>query len=568
MKINDKNITLLLFLGFSLVYLLLASNLPVSIYTTAAHDDAWFVDRARDLVSGNWLGDFDQMTLIKGSGFSLVLAFNHYLGIPVTLMLAMIFLASCLLLSLVLLKAGLPRWLVMALFVLLLFQPALLPTRIIRDHVYYSFFLASLAGVIHLVTRQRQKSSYIIVIFSGLSLGLFWITREEGVWILPGLFVLFIYILSKQPNENISVVTRLKVSVAYFISAAIIPLLIGFTNYLNYGKYELVDFKNAHFVDVLNALNSVEVGPEIPYLPVPQKKREVIYQISPTFAQLKPYFEGAGLRWSHPGCSFYPHTCGDYAGSWFMWALRDGVALLGHYETPATVEGYYQQITREITEACNKKMVACSSNPIPFMPKVSRDSIAQIPVKIIEALMLTTYQIRLPLTGGYSWPPAEKLESTVKFLGNPDYIPLSEKTALIENGVIRYDSIDLNGPLVTSNIYLQLKYKLILIYEKISIYVFLIGIAAFFLSGLFILIRKFSSSNLLTISFALWVLYFSRILLLALIDVSSFPAVTQLYLLPAYQLMAFASVVSCYAFIDALKKSQRIRSASGLSPVS
>jgi len=567
MRINDKNITLLLFLGLSLFYLLLASNLPVSIYTTVAHDDAWFVDRARDLVSGNWLGDFNQMTLIKGSGFSLLLAVNHLLGLPVTLMLAMIYLVSCLILSLVLFKAGLPRWLVLVLFLFLLFQPALMPTRIIRDNIYYSFLLTALAGTIHLVTRQRQKTSYRIIIISGLSLGYFWIIREEGVWILPGFFILFIYILSKQPDDKTGILARLKVTGIYFISAAIFPLLIGLANYSHYGKYEQVDFKDKHFVDVLNALNSVEAGPEIPYLPVPQKKRAVIYQISPAFAQLQTYFEGVGLRWSAPGCAFYPHTCGDYAGSWFMWALRDGAALLGYYETPGDAERYYHKITQEINMACKKQIVTCRSNPVPFMPKVTWNSISQIPVKIIEGMILTTYQVGVPLTGGHSWPPADKLESTVKFLGSPEYIPMSEKAARIENKVVSYDSNDLNDSLVHANIYLKLKAALIFVYEKISIYIFLTGIAAFLFSGLLILFRSIYLTDLITISFAVWVLYFSRIMLLALIDVSSFPAITQLYLLPAYPLMTIASVMSVYAFYEALKNRPPINSVARSSPV-
>jgi hypothetical protein len=84
-----------LFFVFSLAYLILAMNLPLSIYTSAGHDDALFWGNAYQIVEGNWLGTYNQMTLAKSSGFSLLLAINAVLGIPVTLLIALLYLLAC-----------------------------------------------------------------------------------------------------------------------------------------------------------------------------------------------------------------------------------------------------------------------------------------------------------------------------------------------------------------------------------------------------------------------------------------------------------------------------------------
>src|SRR5664280_5946 len=98
-----------LFFLFSVAYLVLAMNLPVSIYTDAGHDDALFWGNAYQIVKGNWLGAYSQMTLAKGPGFPLFLAANAVLGIPVTLLIALLYLFACGLIANTLRELGLNR---------------------------------------------------------------------------------------------------------------------------------------------------------------------------------------------------------------------------------------------------------------------------------------------------------------------------------------------------------------------------------------------------------------------------------------------------------------------------
>ena len=83
------------FIVFSLGYLILAMHLPVAIKIFATHDDALFWDHAQQIIKGNWLGSYNNLTLAKGVGFPLFLAMNAVLGIPVTLLLALFYLFAC-----------------------------------------------------------------------------------------------------------------------------------------------------------------------------------------------------------------------------------------------------------------------------------------------------------------------------------------------------------------------------------------------------------------------------------------------------------------------------------------
>lgn len=98
-----------LFVLIILAYIVCAMNLPVSIYTNAGHDDALFISHAYSILKGEWLGTYSQMTLAKGVGFSLFLAVNAVLGIPITLLIAIFYAFSVWCLVTKCVRLGLPK---------------------------------------------------------------------------------------------------------------------------------------------------------------------------------------------------------------------------------------------------------------------------------------------------------------------------------------------------------------------------------------------------------------------------------------------------------------------------
>ncbi len=102
--------------------------------------------------------------------------------------------------------------------------------------------------------------------------------------------------------------------------------IFRFVNLTAYGSFAGVDSQESNFVGAMQALQNVRVGKPIPYLPVSRPARLKIYEISPAFASLKKYLDPPGTPVWQWGCAPYPLTCGDIAGGWFFWALRDAVA--------------------------------------------------------------------------------------------------------------------------------------------------------------------------------------------------------------------------------------------------
>jgi hypothetical protein len=635
-----NNLHFVIYATLAMVYISLAMHFPISIYTTAGHDDAWFIGNAEKILLGQWLGAFNQMTLIKGQGYSYLLALNALVGIPITLTLAVIYLAACLFFVFILRKIGLGKVTALILFALLIFQPALFPTRIIRDNIYFSFLLISLSGLLYASIYSAENYKKLLIIISGLSLGIFCITREEGVWVLPGFAMAILYFTYQNSKEKSRLRLMLVNLSIYFLAALAIPLLTAFFNYSKYGNFETNDFKNSSFANVLNILNSVDVGEEVQFLPVPQKKREAIYKVSPSFRELEPYFDGVGKRWTNPGCAIFRNTCGDYAGGWFMWALRDGAASLGYYKNPLLAAEFYERIINEINSACNNGGLKCVVNPIPFMPRLTDHAVKSIPGKIIEAIKLSVYRTSIPLTEGPSWGPINRMEAIRDFLGNPrivsphpakliasgwyydspdqwislncrskesqekilinrnkspdiaehfndadakfqrfsfeihDYercgllftnlenkeLQLKDilpKGNMLQKGSIYFDVfqvVDLN-----QDNWLNLKKLLISLYSSAAFYLFAAG-SALTISLLLILIYlKRYPSELAAFSICLWILYYSRIAIVVMVDITSFPAIDRLYLMPIFPLWTAASILAINAFINLINAIQRSR---------
>jgi hypothetical protein len=598
-------------------------HLPVSIYTIAGHDDALFLKNAYKIVKGSWLGSYNQMTLAKGPGFSLFLAANAILGTPVTLLTALLYLFACGLIANTLRYMGLNKYFVLIIFITILFHPALFPTRIIRDNIYPALSLIVIAGVIKLMFVPVPKDNHIVnIIPYGFVFGLFWITREEGIWIVPGILLL-LFIKTVQLKQQNLPAKNLFYRFIYFLSIAVIFIcLIASINYHRYGMFEVVDFKGKAFSSALKSLNKIDMGVDLPHLPVSAEKRKEIYKISPTFMKLKDYFDNKGKKWT---------INGDYPGCWFMWALRDAVADVGYYKSPITAASFYNDITNEIEKACDLGKIRCKTNPVPFMPNISITQMKELPQKILHALKLATVQFPISLTSGYSLEPLDQLQKARNFLGRPlttlsmseyktelrgwyysiknDWIALSclVNGTINKKGVDRLISSDLaeyfkdpnanfqrfsiivptnedcyisldslssnsykistlfdkqksrlglgdNGTLYIDNVfqteenydvkYLNIKESLSNLYKLILPVISVLGIFAYLICFILICLRKKTITNIFLASTLMWFLFFSRIILLVLVDISSFPAINELYMSAAFPILCLSAFLS------------------------
>ena len=355
-----------------LLSLWLRGAFPITAFGGAVHDDQLFVRMAASIGSGNWLGNYDNLTHAKGAAYSLFLLANHGTGLPVKISEHFLYLLAALFFSIIIGRVYATRWAVIASFVLLAFTPtAWNPEtggRIVREGLYVSLSLFLIALAAHCLVMNKSVSvaeefreKRLSLVLLGLTGGFYWLTREEGVWLLPSIAILALFWLWSRPPALCMWKTKV-----LFMALPLIPfvLIVGTVNSLNYYKYGVFrnnDFRSTDFQLAYGALSRIKHDQWERYVVFPRDARERAYRFSPAVRELQPYFEGPlGEAWRVGGCRQTGiNPCPEILSGWFMWALRDAVSAAGHYRSAEVAQLFYVRLAAEVNAACDSHPGEC-----------------------------------------------------------------------------------------------------------------------------------------------------------------------------------------------------------------
>ena len=293
---------------------LLGVHTPLTLYPGAPHDDGLYMSLGRSLAEGHWLGPYNQFTLMKGPGYPAFLAAANWLGISVSLAHALFYCAASVFFVAIahrFVKSYLISGLLLALLLGQLVPTTVYFDRILREQITGSqllFFFAVAAGALFCV--REKKGRLLFAALTGFFLGWFWLTREEGVWILPAAILLIgaaIYRGYRSRRLRELAGTLAMVIVVF----ATIQLGFAAINWVAYGKFVGVDFKETNYQRALRAIDSVRSGGTKDFVSITHAAMKRVDAVSPAFASLAPYFNGPGKGWETFTCSLYPSACGE-----------------------------------------------------------------------------------------------------------------------------------------------------------------------------------------------------------------------------------------------------------------
>lgn len=126
-------------------------------------------------------------------------------------------------------------------------------------------------------------------------------------------------------------------------------------------------------------------------MPISREMREKIYPVSPAFAELSPLLEGeVGDHWAKVTCGRFEDICGDVAGGWFMWALREAADNAGHHTSARAARDYYQRLGAEIDAACDDGRLRCHPPRASMRPRLDRRYLAPLVETFFRAAAFQT----------------------------------------------------------------------------------------------------------------------------------------------------------------------------------
>jgi len=404
-------IVALICLGAVALRFLLLHDQKLTVLGDERYDSRLFIDLAHAISQGNWLGAYDERTLIKGPFYPLWIASVHSLHLPLLkAQHALYVFASALAARAVARSLGATG--ALGFFLALLFDPtgfAAHTGMVLREYVNQSLAILIVACTLLAFWNTGERKSYRVgpLLWLGIFLSCFRLTREESVWILPfyaiaALHFCFRHARSLEKSWK-SLCKNLGLVLLPFLFLAACVGAVSAINKARYGVWETVEVKSAFFLNAYGAVSRVPPAFFKQAVPVPREFRMHLYRVSPAFRELRPFLERDNSTWTcailelkrayaegkldegsrrsidfilkHDAAGVWRRAwdkadkepC-DIYGAWFLWAFREAVAQAGYYRSAVAARSYYERLFQEIQGACQEKKIPCGPHRASLAP--------------------------------------------------------------------------------------------------------------------------------------------------------------------------------------------------------
>jgi len=354
--------SILLFLTWDLRPYPLSARVDDSRYVLSAHYIKLLPGKLfHHTVPLEWLGPYDQTTLVKRPGFSAVLAVLSVFRLP--------YLQTVLLLHLVgvgvfangLLRLKYPPIVVGCTFVICGLFPTLYDAnavRVIREIATGALEMAILGLCVSLFTVKMQRSVEILYSPAFLVmlplLGLHWSMREEAILLLPAVLLLTLGALWTRSRGS------LRHKLALVALGALLILLpsraayygVAALNRASYGVSLANEISEGSFPRSVNALKRVQESPCDHTLLTAAEAQKVL-AVSPSFRVVGETLESVATR--------NPNVTYTDAFAIMRYAALQDEAILS---SPALTQDLYSRIATEVEAACDSGQLKCAKRTL------------------------------------------------------------------------------------------------------------------------------------------------------------------------------------------------------------
>jgi len=556
-KYIKKRPFLIYILLVSLIKIVLAGHLPILILPFSEIDDKLMVNTAASLLSLDWLGPYSEVTLVKGFFFRLFLAVSKVLTIPYTVSVTIFYLIGCVIFTQGVKNIFSNKIYLAILFTVLAFNPITLNfhtiQRVYRSCMAPAQILIILGCLFGAYLRRDQSIRKLLpwLIVGGLALASMWLTREDGIWILPltiGVIAVtcgtFIYRYVKKKEKIYLLKTGLSILPIAILQICL--LLVSMINYLYYGVFTTNELNNSYFASTMKSIYSVQPSEDIDFVSVPRSKVNKLYEISPSLMDIHDVLESNLNAWEANGKK--PGD-GEVEDGWFFWTFRNSVAIAGYYSDARTANEYYRNVHNEIEQAFQDGLLERRATmPSALMSPWKEQYGKKILPSVIDALnMIINYDnisAQLVINDSVVLPTSQQFEFITGNVALYDFSSEPMKSGL--QRIIDVDNWIIQG------------------YQKTAIPLIIAGLASYLLITIMMFIRLRSKNGIVDVWLMATAVLLSLLVLafgIAYTHISAYHAIDPLYMSAAYPMISvFIAITVLYIvqyFISIYKKGKK-----------
>ncbi len=357
---RKKEAALFLFLlGMGLLKQFLVYNLPIMAVPRGIHDDWIMVHLADTLRSGQWLGEYNDLTLTKGMFFPLYLALCNFLHLSYLNVTALCYTGSCMAFAYGVRPLLKRRVFVAGVYLALLWNPVSYSLqafqRVYRNSISYIQVLLIFGGFLAVYLRRREpvRKHIFWILTAAAGTVSFFYTREDAIWIVPFLAVfLAVYLCS------LFGLWRKTGQRQYWEKALLVLLpflclwgagqLIASRNLKYYGICTTNELQDSGFAEMYRSMMAVKPKEDIPGVTITSEKIARMCAACPTLGELEPYFQSSKEYWAGPEGDADTWEVRD---GWVFWIIRTALAQAGYYSDGATANEICLKIHEELETA-------------------------------------------------------------------------------------------------------------------------------------------------------------------------------------------------------------------------
>ena len=340
----------------------LVYNLPIMAVPKGIHDDWIMVHMADALRSGQWLGEYNDLTLTKGMFFPLYLAVLNFLHLSYLTTSALLYIVSCMLFVYAL-RPLLKKYRVcLVLYLALLWNPISYSVqafqRVYRNSISYIQVLLIFGGFFGLWLRRREpvKKQILWALTASVGMVSFFYTREDAIWVEPFLLVFVLIYLGSlfviwRGEHARSTAAKALLVLLPFLSVWGTGQLIARENYTHYNIRLTNELQKGGFAKMYQSMMAVKPEEEIDGVTMTREKIARMCDECPTLKKLEPYIESSRLTWAG---SEENEKDWEVRDGWVFWIFRTALSEAGYYTDGETVNQVCLQIRDELETAMDE----------------------------------------------------------------------------------------------------------------------------------------------------------------------------------------------------------------------
>lgn len=550
----------------------LRMNAPLVLQATWHADDALFTEQASHLLNGRWLGPYSMWTIAKGPGYPIFLAVLYKAHLPLALTQHAVHLVAAGVTAVALARLARSRTLGVVVYCVLALDPSYLgrwASTVSRDVLYGPLSLLVvglcllLVAYLPVVARRGTGWTVAAAVAGGGALGGaavgYYLTRDERPWLVPAVLAVGLAAVAAWRRDIGDRPTLVRCAggalVALLVAGGTGAWAIGQVadrNEAAYGTRVIADLAEGEIVRAYAEWQRVDVGEPVPLVPVTRAQLDAVFEVSPSAAELEPWLSGQLVaKWVDQRCgdTIDSRTC-EYSGSAFVWALREAATQTGHMRTGGDAQRYFATVADEIADACGRDL-PCAGAGIASMPPPSRIDEGEL----LPSLHRTTTYL-------FSFDEAEPTETTWAWGDVPRTGGTADEFAAMV-GPLRGVDGSVDSHLAAERRAADRQQVVAGLTDGYR-WAARLGVVPALL-GLVLALRRHGRADrwpVLAVAVVALVAVASRVVLLAVIDMTAFKASTwAMYILPGVEFLLVALVIGWWLLASAVTEAWRRRPA-------